>query len=187
MNRFGKVVSDIVDSIYRSGPVDVPHPEEAPDPNQTTANTDPGQVILRWLEERKVPRDNWDYFLNAIALEVYDVWPAEKVAAGLNPQTPAMTWQEGNKRHLACLAKWLNPGVIAHEEAHNSYALLSDQQMNDFGAVYTPMIKTDPLIKLLYSKNTYGLTSVVEGHAEVYRYIGEKMPESLKQYYPKLF
>jgi len=40
---------------------------------------------------------------------------------------------------------------------------------------------------LLYAKNPYGLTNDIEGHAEVYRYIGEKMPEQLKRYYPMLF
>ena len=41
--------------------------------------------------------------------------------------------------------------------------------------------------KLLFSRNTYGLTNDIEGHAEVYRYIGQQMPEQLKQYYPRLF
>jgi hypothetical protein len=57
----------------------------------------------------------------------------------------------------------------------------------DFKKAYTPLINSDPLIVFLYSRNTYGLSSVVEGHAEVYRYIGDKMPEKLKPYYPKLF
>jgi hypothetical protein len=46
---------------------------------------------------------------------------------------------------------------------------------------------TDPLIKQLYSINTYGLGSDVEGHAEVYRYIGQQMPAQLKPFYPMLF
>jgi hypothetical protein len=83
--------------------------------------------------------------------------------------------------------KWLNPGVIAHEQAHNSYALLTPAQKASFSTVYTPLKNTDPLIKLLYSKNAYGLTNDIEGHAEVYRYLGRQMPQQLVPYYPQLF
>jgi hypothetical protein len=65
--------------------------------------------------------------------------------------------------------------------------LLTPAMKANFSAVYTTLKNTDPLIRLLYSQNTYGLTNDVEGHAELYRYLGEKMPEQLKQFYPKMF
>jgi hypothetical protein len=64
---------------------------------------------------------------------------------------------------------------------------LTGEQKREFSAVYAPLKRKDPLIVYLYSINSYGLTSDIEGHAEVYRYICEKMPEALKIYYPKLF
>jgi hypothetical protein len=97
------------------------------------------------------------------------------------------TWEAEGKRHLAIKTQWLNPGVIAHEQAHNSYAYLSAEQKTAFSALYRTLINTDPLIQLLYSINKYGLNSDVEGHAEVYRYIGQHVPAQLKPFYPALF
>ncbi len=88
---------------------------------------------------------------------------------------------------MAIQPKWLNPGVIAHEAAHYCYDLLSTSQIADFSTIYRALKDSDPLIRLLYSRNTYGLTNDIEGHAEVYRYIGQQMPIQLKPYYPKLF
>jgi hypothetical protein len=88
---------------------------------------------------------------------------------------------------LAVKPPWLNAGVIAHEQAHNSYALLTAAQKAAFSAAYNPLINTDPLITFLYSHNPYGLSSDIEGHAELYRYLGDKMPAQLKQFYPRLF
>jgi hypothetical protein len=88
---------------------------------------------------------------------------------------------------LAIKPQWLNPGVIAHEQAHNSYALLDTGQRTAFAAVYAAFKTTDPLITLLFSRNRYGLSSDIEGHAEIYRYIGQRMPGPMKQYYPRMF
>ena len=98
-----------------------------------------------------------------------------------------MTWSADGKRHLAIKPGWLNPGVVAHEQAHNSYAFLNPTQKSAFSSLHTSLKSTDPLIKQLYSINTYGLSSDVEGHAEVYRYIGQQMPAQLKPFYPMLF
>lgn len=170
-----------------STPLTILHPEEPRNDSQTVANTVIGDIITKWLTDWKVPAAYWEYWRNAIVIQIYDFWPPEMLATGLQPDTPAATWEADGKRHLASLAKWLNPGVIAHEQAHNSYALLSDAEKLAFSAVYTPLKDNDPLIKYLYSVNNYGLTSDIEGHAEVYRYLGDEMPEVLKKYYPKLF
>jgi len=124
---------------------------------------------------------------DSIEIQVYDVYPDSLTATGLRQDTPAATWEAGGKRHLVIKAPWLNPGVIAHEQAHNSYALLNPNQKTAFASIYNSLKNTDPLIKLLYSINTYGLSTDIEGHAEVYRYIGQQMPAQFKQYYPKLF
>ena len=82
--------------------------------------------------------------------------------------------------------EWANPGVIAHEMAHISYSFLTITDVAQFALTYLPLL-ADALVKLLESQNQYMKTSTVELHAEVYRYLGERMPQSLKTFYPKLF
>jgi hypothetical protein len=174
-------------STVTSRPLTIPHPEEPMNPSATLMNTNVSATITQWLSDWGVPQQYWDYWKTAIDIQLYEIYPASLIAMGLNQDTPAATWEADGKRHLATKPKWLNPGVIAHEQAHNSYALLNSSQKTAFTALYTPLKNTDPLIKLLYSKNTYGLTNDVEGHAEVYRYIGKQMPAQLTMYYPRLF
>jgi hypothetical protein len=165
----------------------IPHPEEPMNPSATLMNTNVAAVITKWLLDWGVPSQYWDYWKTAIDMQVYDIYPPSLLSMGLNQDTPSATWDAGGKRHLAIKPRWLNPGVIAHEQAHNSYALLTLPQKAAFSAVYAPLKNADPLIKFLYSKNAYGLTSDIEGHAEVYRYIGKQMPAQLLVYYPRLF
>jgi len=153
-------------------PLVLPHPEEPP--NYTLMDLD--YAMSDWLDGWDVPIDHWDYWRNSIVINVTETIPY-----------PAQAWEQDGIRHLDVRPEWVNPGVIAHEQAHNSYALLTNEGKAEFYAIYTPLITTDPVIKLLYSINTYGLTNIIEGHAEVYRYIGQYMPESLRKYYPKLF
>ncbi len=165
-------------------PSGIPHPEEPMNPMATLANTDVNVVMNQWLHDWAVPAQHWDHWKSTIDVQVYEVYPD---SLGMRQDTPAGTWEAGGKRHLAIKPQWLNPGVIAHEQAHNSYALLDSAQRGAFAALYSPLKTTDPVIRLLYSKNAYGLTNDIEGHAEVYRYIGQWMPEQLKPYYPMLF
>lgn len=154
----------------------LPHPEEPPDYSHTMANTDLNTALDAWAVKYNVP-ETWRAF-----------WKT-KIIITLDDTIgyPAGTFEQGGIRHLNIRPEWVNPGVIAHEQAHNSYALLTGKQKKDFSAAYTPLKTSDPYIRYLYSTNTYGLTSDIEGHAEIYRYLGERMPEILKQYYPRLF
>jgi hypothetical protein len=154
----------------------IPHPEEAPDYSKTIENTDLDSALNEWEINYAVPEMYREYWKTKISITLNDELPY-----------PAATYKKDGVRYLTMRPAWVNPGVIAHEQAHNSYALLTEEQKAEFLAVYTPLKTTDPLIVLLYSKNSYGLTNDIEGHAEVYRYLGEKMPEELKRYYPRLF
>jgi len=154
----------------------LPHPEEKPDYSQTVQNTSFADMQERWFETYSVPLQYRSFWRDKIVAKVTS-----------NIAYPAGTWEENGVRHLSVKPEWLNPGVIAHEQAHTSYALLTGEQKKEFSRAYSLLKNTDPLIKLLYAKNPYGLTNDIEGHAEVYRYIGEKMPEQLKRYYPMLF
>lgn len=174
-------------SLFKKKPVLLPHPEEAMDPGKTVENTDKPAVLGRWLKEWGVPANQWDYWKKQIVLEVYDDWPPEYLNLGIHTNTPAFTWQIGSVRYLAALAEWFNPGVIAHEQAHNSYAMLTESDKFSFGVAFNnPEVQTDPLIIRLWEMGKFNLNSV-EDHAEVYRFLGNKMPDSLKPYYPKLF
>jgi hypothetical protein len=155
----------------------IPHPEEAADFSVNMGNYDIDAVINKWMHDYQVPAANYDYWRKVIEIQVTD-----KLAF------PAATGQKccSRKRFLKVKPEYLNPGVLAHEQAHNSYALLTKQQKKEFSAAYTPLKTSDPLIAYLYTINTYGLTTDIEGHAEIYRYLCEKMPEALKKYYPKL-
>jgi hypothetical protein len=181
-----KLILKIFQILFQRKPLSLPHPEEPQNPAQTVANTNKYTVISQWLINWQVPAEYHEYWYGKIAIMVYDTWPPEMLTMGIKADAPAATWQLGNIRYLASLASWFNPGVIAHEQAHNSYALLSEGDRAAFEAAYNAVKDTDPLIQLLYRTNTYGLTNVVEGHAEVYRYLGEQMPDSLKRYYPRL-
>ena len=165
----------------------LPHPEEPMNPSATLANTNVMATITKWLSDWGVPAQYWDYWKTAINMQVYGIYTASIMAMGLNQDIHSATWDAGGKRHMVIKPKWLNPGVIAHEQAHNSYALLTPAQKVAFSTAYAPLKNTDPLIKLLYSKNTYGLTNDIEGHAEIYRYIGKQMPAQLITFYPRLF
>jgi hypothetical protein len=170
-------------------PLTLPHPEEPKNDSQKAAKVDVAAILEQWLTNYEVPAEWWDYWREQIDIEIYDAWPDKvyNMWPTFKPDTPAASFDSGHGRCLWSLAPWFNPGVIAHEQAHNSYALLTPEQKAEFSAVYGQLKATNPYIVLLYSINKYGLTSDVEGHAEVYRYIGDTMPEDLKQYYPKLF
>jgi hypothetical protein len=170
-----------------SRPAGLPHPEEPMDPRKTLVNTDAGRELQQWLTTWNVPPVYWDFWKSRIKVTIYDVWPPQCLALGIRADTPDYAVEIEGIRQVNALAKWCNPGVIAHEQAHNSYALLSAAEKDQFAAVYDSVRGSDPYILLFYSINTYGLSGYVEGHAEVYRYIGDKMPQLLKQFYPKLF
>jgi len=167
-----------INALKPSPKISLLHPEEMPDYSQTCDGIYISKAIDGWLTKWDVPAEYHDYWRASIVINVSN-----------DMDNPAQSWGYPGSlvRYIDIKPAYLNAGVIAHEQAHNSYALLTDEQKELFAAEYLPLIKSDPYIKLLYSVNNYGLTSIIEGHAEVYRYIGANMPETLKSYYPKLF
>ena len=166
----------LVSLFNRFKPLSLPFPEEKPDYSQTVENVSITDSINKWLTKYSVP------------VEFHNFWRT-KIKIYLDPdyQYPSGVWEEGGVRNMRIRPEFVNPGLIAHEQAHNSYSLLTDSERQLFSIAYAPLKKTDAYIKLLYRTNTYGLTNDVEAHAEIYRYIGpEKMPAVLRQYYPKL-
>jgi hypothetical protein len=158
--------------------LDIPYPEEPENPAQTMENTDVDEAVTRWMNERGVP-------------QVHRAFWRTKIEITLDPEYPypAGVWESSDGiRHLTIRPSFVNTGVIAHEQAHSSYALLSGKQKKDFKQTYDRLKVIDPLILSLFAVNDYGLRNgPIEGHAEFYRYLGEQMPGELMQYYPKLF
>jgi len=148
-------------------PLTLPHPEEA---SGTSARTIE-DIKLEWFVQWDVP-DKYIKFWNTVKIEV-----TTKVSVA---DTIAET------KHMRINPQWVNQGVLAHEMAHISYALLTEQQKQDFILAYDSVIGA-PLLVLLREQKPYSLTSMVEMHAEIYRYLGQSMMTELKLFYPKLF
>lgn len=176
-------------SVTLTASLKLPHPEEPKDPSQTAANVNVATIIAEWMINWQVPQENWPFWRDKVSIELV---PGLQVPVLINgwyqlKDVPAAAYDNGNgTRTIKIRPEWLNKGVIAHENAHNSYFYLTPEQKDAF-AVDFDAHKTDPLPAYLFSINAYGLSSYIEGHAELYRYLGDQMPEALKKYYPKLF
>jgi hypothetical protein len=159
----------------------IPYPEEPPDPARTMDNTDPHLAETLWRTERKVPASFTTYPI--IMTDTY----APYGLVGWD-SAPALTWN--NK--ILYRPPFSNGGVPSHEVCHPVWAILTPQQQVDFETTYDSLINTDPLMILLYNykiKNAdpNWIGNPWEKHAEIYRYLGDKMPSGLKVFYPGLF
>mgnify|MGYP001558529594 CR=1 FL=1 len=160
----------------------IPHPEEPMNPNATMENTSIRQVLIDWMTNWNVPIQYQPFWFDAINIKLVDA-SVISYAAGV--------YELDGKRFMNIRPEFLNTGVLCHEQCHNSYALLTEDQKNAFEITYKAVEK-EPYIVLLHKVNTYMDTldqdgRHVEGHAEIGRYIGfDKMPDELKIYYPKL-
>ncbi len=151
----------------------IPHPEEARNPEATKQNTSLQAVIDTWLYQWAVP------------FEYYSFWRSVDYVLVNGLSVPAATYSESKRMEIN--PQWANPGVLAHENAHISYSFLTEQEKADFRTVFNEeVLVRDSLVQLLYSQNQYMKTSVVECHAECYRFLGFSLPFGLKQFYPKL-
>lgn len=145
----------------------LPHPEEA---RLTKPIEDVEVTRHAWFVKYQVPMAYWSYWQN-IQITI----------------TPDVSFADCSSEEIRVNPYWANPGVLAHEAAHRSYSFLSDDEKAAFAVEHDRQKANSPMVRLLYSINQYGLTSQIEGHAECYRYLAEKMPEDLKIFYPKLF
>jgi hypothetical protein len=153
----------------------LPHPEEPRNDNQTLENTNVSMFYEKWFTDWEVPEQYHLFWQLAIDVKLDVTIP---YAAGV--------WADGNGVHLRCRPEYMNAGVLAHENAHNSYALLTPDEKLEFESVYGLEVENNELMVYLDSVNSYMNTTVVEAHAEVYRYLGQYMPESLKKFYQRL-
>ncbi len=160
----------------------LPHPEESINTNATIDNVNPGDLIYiinKWLYDWKVPVEYHPFWLS---VNITVVPKLTILYNGQFVQVPAATWAE--ERRMELDPQWANAGVLAHEFSHISYSLLTPEQQAQFSAKFYYLRDTDLLT--LFEQKPYGLTNLFEGHADVYRYLGEKMPAELRPFYPKL-
>lgn len=152
-------------------PLAIPHPEEAMNPLATVENTDLQKTVSKWLVDWQVPPKSYP-FLQTVRIELV-----------ANLGFPEVTVSQ--IRLMQVDPRWCVPGVLAHGHAHISYSLLSQPEIAGFAVAFNEALR-DPLMLLMVAQHPYAKSNIVEGHAEVYRYLGLKMPAALKAYYPLL-
>jgi hypothetical protein len=149
----------------------IPHPEEKVNNLQTMDNTSIELVRQSWYNDWNVADTNF--------------WNGVRLYLSLQYSYPAATSSQTTEIWIR--PEWANPGVIAHEMAHISYYVLPDESKQKFEEEFHKVVVQDPLLNYLYVTNNYMRVNIIESHADTYRFLGEKMPESLKQYYPHFF
>ena len=158
----------------------IPHPEEAKKSGVKVADIDIQSLLSDWFVQWEVI--NKQYFLG-VRIELKE--NLHVILENRLLKVPAATYANAMRMELD--PEWANPGVIAHEMAHISYALLSDSQKAEFGIEYNKALEIHELLKFVSSQKPYMRTGgIVEAHADCYRYLGNLMPENLMQFYPNL-
>ncbi len=159
-------------------PLTLPYPEEHENPTATVQSVNIEAVILQWLVKWDVPDKYFDFW-REVRVQVVDFFSDPRYQ-----QYPAITWAEDKRTEVKPV--WANAGVLAHEMAHVSYSLLSVSKRLEFGVAYRS-VQGDKVFQLFCDTNSYRNTNEQEAHAEIYRYLGMRMPPILFQYYPNLF
>jgi hypothetical protein len=160
-NAFKRVLNDQVTTL--------PYPEEAPDYTQTIT----GEKLLQiFYAKYFIPEVYWNFW-RSVTIVVDKTLP---YPAGMVSQT----------RKLLLKPEYANPGILAHEFSHLSYYELNPNEKASFATEYNNALQIDELLKILHSQKPYMRTNLIEAHAEIFRYLGNRMPEQLKKYYPQL-
>jgi hypothetical protein len=158
----------------------IPHPEEKRNAGATSDNIVFPAIFAMWLEDWDVP-PQYRGFWNSLPIRLV----LNLTYMGI--PYPALTWPDRTEIDPT----WCNPGVIAHESAHVSWSLLVDDMKEAFSEAYRVTVTNDKLLHKLFTEkphmqDEFGKDNNIEGHADCYRYLGQKMPLILRPYYPKL-
>jgi len=149
--------------------VRLPYLEEKPDYTMTLNSCNVEDLRTRFYYERNVK--DWDF------------WDTVEIIPSVEMHYPAWTITEVKKIWIR--PEWFNVGVLSHEIAHISHNEMNDIDMANF-VIDLEKFKNNKYIKTLYKQIPYTSTNYIEGHANLYRFICDKLPNELKKYYPHL-
>jgi hypothetical protein len=158
-----------INKMFNAQPMELPYPEEPPDYTRTVTGFD---LLHSFFDHYFVPEIYWNYW--------------RQVTIIVDRKLPYPAGMVSETKTLLVKPEYTNPGILAHEFSHLSYSELKPEEKASYTTEYTNALKTDALLKYLYSQKQYMSTNIIEAHAEVFRYLGNKMPAQLKNYYPEL-
>lgn len=160
----------------------LPYPKEKPDWSLTLEDTTAEEVVSNWLLDYKVPKKYSSFWYGVKVILEYTGKPKPWTA-----YSPADTIAQERWRRVRLNVAFTNSsGTLAHELAHISRYYLTLGQMADFSEDFHRLRKTDDLLQIAWESSKYMRKNDTEGYADCYRLLGNKMPDALKVYYPKL-
>lgn len=164
----------------------LPHPEEPGNPQATAAAVNIIAVRQAWYDGWRVSLNGRGLF-NPVTLNLVENLAI--VYNGALVKVPAATYAELLRIDID--PKWANPGVLAHESQHIFYSWLTEDQRLKFAAEYFGMAETGDAMLSLVVRHMAGrdpswVSDIREIYADIYRYLGDKMPESLKPFFPNM-
>jgi len=156
----------------------IPHPEEVKNKGAKVSDVDVQSLFSDWFVGWEVM--NQQYFLG-VRIDIID-----NLYVNYYGKVPAATYSQEMRMEID--AEWANAGVLAHEMAHISwFNLLSENHKAEFFTEYNNALMENDLLRSISSVKPYMRTGAIfEKHADTYRYMGQSMPEKLKQFYPNL-
>ena len=165
----------------------IPYPEESPDLNATTLNTSVPQTLDRLFSSRNTQFELRAFWFS-ITYELVDNLHVEIDYGSyvLSVKVAAAAYSE------LLLVKvdphYCNPGVLGHENAHIEFYFLSDELVAEWPDRLEEAVQLDPLLSYLWNlpERSYMRSDIIEAHADVYRFLGDKVPLSLWKFYPHL-
>jgi hypothetical protein len=176
LSRLSEILKWILDLFNRKPRFVIPHPEEPQNEDATSDNTDMATTREGWFLAWDVPIEHRLFWTTDVTIEL----SGQQSGTYIQPKIINLNFKQAN------------PGVLAHEAAHVSYGLLSDLEKVAFEDAFIEAISVDGIVKYLYNlperwyMGTISGGFHIEGHADVYRFLGGMMPAELKRFYPRL-
>ncbi len=170
-----------------SSSANYPYPREA---DVNLGNID--DVVSTWMQNYYVPeewRDKWesvnvDKPNNTFKFGPFK-WNVEQGSFWSKVfgyhQEKAAGWSYRNNPTIKLTENFLNPGVLAHEMAHQQWDYLAATQRKAFETSLNNLKESSDLIRDASSSS-----GIQEWYADIYRLYGPWMPNELKQFYPQL-